>query len=152
MEIRDLIKPAVVITEDASFKDAIALMVHKQTNSLLVVNDDGILTGEVTVPDLFDAIVPLNVDGDSVEALLGTETLFAKAVTDASDTLVSEFMTADFESVFVDDSLLTIASTAIAHTTAHIPITDHENRPIGVISRRGLKHILAQYLGIHDNA
>jgi CBS domain-containing protein len=46
--------------------------------------------------------------------------------------------------------LITIAGTAIAHQTAHIPIVDHDNHPIGVISRRGLKHILAKYLGIKD--
>ncbi len=150
MEIRDLTKEATLINEHATFRDAIALMVTKQTNSLLVIDDDGVLVGEVKVPDLLDAIVPMSLDPEDVEKTLGDEKAFAKAVQDAGDTEVQDFMTVDIQPVHVDDSLITIAGTAIAHQTAHIPIVDHDNHPIGVISRRGLKHILAGYLGIKD--
>ena len=151
MEIRDITKEAVLISEDATFRDAIALMMKKQTNSLLVVGEGGALVGEVNVPDLLDAIVPTNLDGDHVMKRLGTEELFEIAVKDASEKEVRDFMNTDFQSVHVDDSLITIAGIAIAHQTAHIPIVDHDDRPIGVISRRGLKHILAKYLGIKDS-
>jgi CBS domain-containing protein len=150
-EIRNLTKEAVLISEDSSFRDAIELMVKKQTNSLLVVDGEGRLIGEVNVSDLLDAIVPLDVDGDHIDAILGTEAAFGKAAKEAEDKAVSEFMQVDIQSVFVDDTLLTIAATAIAHQTAHIPIVDHENHPLGVISRRALKHILAKYLGIKDS-
>ncbi len=151
MEIRDITKEAVLVGEDATFHDAIALMVKKQTNSLLVVGEGGVLTGEVNVSDLLDAIVPNDLDGDHVMTRLGTEDLFEMAVRDAKNKEVQEFMNRDIPSVRVDDSLITIAGTAISHQTAHIPVVDHEDRPIGVISRRGLKHILAKYLGIKDN-
>lgn len=151
MEIRDLTKEAVLISEDSTFQDALALMVKKQTNSLLVIDEDGILSGEVTVSDLLDAIVPLNLDGDSIQEKLGTEEAFGTAVRDAEEIQVRDFMTVDIQAVHVDDSLINIAGIAIAHKTAHIPIVDHDNRPIGVISRRGLKHILAQYIGIKDS-
>ncbi len=151
MEIRDITKEAVLISEDATFRDAIALMMKKQTNSLLVVGENGVLTGEVRVSDLLDAIVPTNLDGDHVISQLGTEELFEMAVKDASEKEVRDFMNTDFQSVHVDDSLITIAGIAIAHQTSHIPIVDHDDRPIGVISRRGLKHILAKYLGIKDS-
>ena len=151
MEIRDLTKEAVLISEDSSFHDAIALMVTKQTNSLLVINEDGELTGEVNVSDLFDAIIPDYIEPEEVLGNLETEAGFKKAVQDAIDKPVSEFMTAGVQTVHVDDSLLSIASVAIGHETQHIPIVDHDNHPIGVISRRGLKHILAGYLGIKDS-
>ena len=151
MEIRDITKEAVLIGEDATFHDAIALMVKKQTNSLLVVGENGALSGEVNVSDLLDAIVPEDMDGDHVMKQLGTEDLFEMAVRDTAHKEVRDFMNTDIPSVRVDDSLITIAGTAISHQTAHIPVVDHEDRPIGVISRRGLKHILAKYLNIKDN-
>lgn len=151
MEIRDLTKEAVLISEDSTFRDALALMVSKQTNSLLVINEDGELSGEVYVSDLLDAVVPISLDADQVETTLGAEEEFGKAVKNAADMEVRDFMTVDIQSVQVDDPLITIAATAIAHQTAHIPIVDHDNHPIGVISRRGLKHILAGYLGIKDS-
>lgn len=148
MDIRKLAKQAVTIGERGTFRDAIKLMIEKQTNSLLAVNDDGVLIGEVKMSELLNAIVPENLDGDMVEELLGTEEKFKEAVKNAQDIEVKEFMTRDVQSVHVDDELITIAGTAIAHDTAHIPIVDHDNKPIGIISRRGIKHILAKYLDI----
>ena len=151
MELRDITREAIVIREDASFKDAITRMVREQTNSLLVVNENGELSGEIGVSDLLDAIVPLSMDGDSVLSSLGTEKEFADAVKNASDILVSDFMNADIQSVPVGDSLICISAIAITHGSARIPVVDQENRPIGVISRRGLKHILAKFLGIKED-
>ena len=151
MEIRDLTKEAVLIGEDATFRDAIELMVRKQTNSLLVVDDEGRLVGEIGMSDLLNATVPEYLEPEKVLEQLSTEQGFGDAVQNATFKEVKDFMTVDFEPVFVDDTLLAIAGTAIAHGTQHIPIVDHDNRPIGIISRRGLKHILAKYLNIHDN-
>ena len=92
MELRDITREAIVIREDASFKDAITRMVREQTNSLLVVNENGELSGEIGVSDLLDAIVPLSMDGDSILSSLGTEKEFAEAVKNAYDILVSDYM------------------------------------------------------------
>lgn len=151
MEIRDLAKEAVLISEEASLREAVEIMVRKQTNSLLAVNEEGMLVGVVNVSDLFDAIVPRYIDGDKIENAFKDDAAFQEAVLEAEDTAVSDFMNTDFEAVHTDDSLLTIAATAIAHQTAHLPVVDHDERPIGFISRRGLKHILAKYLNIKDN-
>lgn len=150
MEIRDLAKEAVIVSEDSTFRDAISVMMTKHTNTLLVVDEDGRLVGELGMSDFLNAIVPDLMDTDEMLEKLNTETGFAKAVKDAAERAVSEFMEVDIQPIHVDDTLLSIASTAIAHDTQHIPIVDHDNHPIGVISRRGLKHIIAKYLDIED--
>ena len=151
MEIRDLTKEAVLISEESTFRDAVALMISKQTNSLLVIDEDGKLSGEVSVSDLLNATIPEYVEPEMLLEKMSTEEGFGSAIKNASEKEVREFMSVDFEPVHVDDSLLTIASMAIAHGSQHIPIIDHDGRPIGIISRRGLKHILAKYLEIPDN-
>ncbi len=150
MEIRDITKEAVIISEDSTFRDAISLMITKQTNSLLVIDEEGKLSGEIGVSDLLDAIVPDYLDPENVLDELSTEEGFAKAVKNAELKSVRDFMMVDFQAVHVDDSLLAIAGIAIAHGSQQIPIVDQDDRPIGVISRRGLKHILAKYLDIHE--
>jgi len=150
MEIRDLAKEAVVINEESTFRDALALMVTKQTNSLLVIDEDGKLSGEIGVSDLLNATIPTELEPEDVLENLNSEEGFGEAVQIAADKLVKDFMSIDIQPVHVDDTLLTIASTAIAHGTQHIPVVDHDGQPIGVISRRGLKHILAKYLNIED--
>lgn len=151
MELKDIIKEAVIVSEDTSFNDALKAMVNQQTNSLLVINSDGELSGEVSVSDLLDAIVPEYLDGDSIAADFATEEMFEEAVKAASQKLVSEFMSVDLDPVKTDDGLMAVAAIAIARGQARIPVVDNENRPIGVISRRGLKHILAQFLNITDS-
>lgn len=151
MEIRDLAKEAVVISEDSTFREAISLMVSRETNNILVVDEDGKLSGEISVSDLMNAIVPDHLEPDEVLDELATEKGFANAVKEASEKPVLDFMSADFEAVHVDDNLITIAGTALAHSTESIPVVDQDDHPIGVISRKGLKHILAKYLGIKDS-
>ncbi len=150
MEIRDLAKEAVVISEDSTFRDAISLMVSNETNNLLVVDEEGKLTGEISVSDLLNAIVPDYLEPDKVLEELSTEEGFGAAVKAASEKEVRDFMSVDFEAVHMDDTLLTIAGTALTHSTESIPVVDEDNNPIGMIARKGLKRILAEYLGITE--
>lgn len=152
MKLEDITKAAVIVSEDATFKDAVSIMVAEQTNSLLVTGEDGTLVGEVGVSDLLDAVVPEYLGGDNIAAHFATEDMFQEAVRDASLKPVSEFMATDMESVRTNDNLMAVAAVAIATRRARIPVVDSEDRPIGVISRRGLKHILAHTLGIPDSA
>lgn len=152
MEVRDIVKEAVTISEDTTFREALLAMINGKTNTLLVVNDEGELTGEVTVADLLDAIVPEYLDGDSIAANFATEEMFAEAVKEAESRPVSLFMSSDFNAVEMNDGLMAVAATAIANQRARIPVIDKENHPVGIISRQGLKHIIAKFLGIKDSA
>mgnify|MGYP001265259898 CR=1 FL=1 len=151
MEVKDIMKPAVTISEEVSFRDALQKMVTEKTNTLLVVNKEGELTGEICVSDLLDAIVPDYLDGDSIAANFATEEMFESAVSDAEEKQVSFFMSTDMSPVTVNDGLMAVAATAITNRSMRIPVVDEDNRPLGVVSRRGLKHILAKFLNISDS-
>ncbi|MFT5849413.1 MAG: CBS domain-containing protein [Patiriisocius sp.] len=146
MELKDIIKEAIVISENATFGEALDTMLTKQANSLLVVDEEGKLSGEITVTDLLDGIIPPMLDGDDAMEKLSDEAQFAEAVHDAKETLIFEFMSLDFSTVRPDDTLMDVAATAIGHQRARIPVVDHSDRPVGIISRRGLKQILGKYL------
>jgi CBS domain-containing protein len=150
MEIQDIIKDARIITEDTTFAEALELMVRTHTNSLLVVDESGKLSGEVSVADLFDAIIPFDVDGDSVLEHFSSEEQIIEAIKKAKDTPVDMFMSVDLDAMHPDEGLLQIAATAIANQRSRIPVVDHEDRPIGIISRQGLKRILGSYLKIKE--
>jgi CBS domain-containing protein len=152
MEIQDIIKDVPVITEDTTFREAVSVMVREQTNSLLVVDEAGKLSGEVSVSDLMDAIVPEYLDGDSIAAHFATATMFEEAIQDATDKGVSDFMTTEVFPVELDAGMMSVAATAIANQRARIPVVDEEGHPVGIISRRGLKHLIAEQLGISDSA
>ena len=147
MQAKDITKPAVVISEEATLREAIERMNKEYTNTLLVVGEGGVLTGEVSVSDLLDAVIPDTMSGDDVIEHFTDEEKFVAAVKAAADRPVYEFMIRDFTSVTADDQLITIAANAIGFQRARIAVVDKDNRPIGIISRQGLKQILARFLG-----
>lgn len=150
MELKDIIKESVTISEEASFKDAISLMITEKTNSLLVTDNNGILTGEVSVTDLLDAIVPDYLNGDSVAAHFASTEMFETATKDTQEKMVKLFMSTKIAPVKLTDGIMAVASNAIAHKSARIPVVDADGKPVGIISRRGLKHIIGDALNISD--
>jgi CBS domain-containing protein len=146
MQLKDITKEAFIISENATFGEALMLMLNNHTNTLLVTDNEGLLSGEVGVSDLFDGIIPFSYDGDEALAHLQDEAIFSKTVKQARETAVFEFMNSDYTTVYPDDSIMDVAAIAITHQRARIPVVDHDNRPIGIISRQGLKQILGQYL------
>lgn len=146
MKAKDITKPAVCIHEDASLREAVSRMIHDQTNTLLVVGEGGVLTGEVSVSDLLDAVIPDTLTGDEVLEYFASEESFIAAAQDAAERPVHDFMTQDFTAVSPEDELITIAANAIGFQRARIAVVDNDNRPIGIISRQGLKQILAKFL------
>ncbi len=151
MELKDIIKEPVIISADASFKEAVSLMVTKKTNVLLITNDEGKLIGVTSVTDLLDAVVPEYLDGDSTAAHFATEDMFKAAVTETQNKSVSDFMSSELTTVTEKESLMAVAVTAIANKRLRIPVIDEEGRPVGIVSRQGLKHIIAEQLDIEDS-
>lgn len=150
MDKTQIIKPASLIGEEDTFFDAINKMVAEQTNSLLVVDESGVLVGEISVTDLLDAIVPEYLDGDSIAAHFASEEMFEEAIQDTRDKEVRYFMDGNVISVTEDEGMMAIAAAAIGTQKARIPVVDTSGRPVGIISRRGLKHIIAHSLGIKE--
>lgn len=150
MDIKSISKEPAIISEEATFSEALDRMLIEHTNTLLVTNSEGILTGEVSVSDLFDAVVPPTYNGDEATTLLNEESEFKTAVQAASDNLVQDFMNSDFRSVTPDTTFIEVASVAIAEGKARMPVVDHEGRPIGMISRQGLKKILGTFMHEKD--
>lgn len=142
MEIKDITKEAVIIADTATFTEALAVMDSNKTNTLLVTGETGELVGEVTVSDILEAIVPETLDGDQVMSHLSTDSGIRDAILLAAEKPVSEFMSVDFTALEMHDTMISVIATAIAHGRASIPVVDADNRPIGIVSRRGLKQII----------
>lgn len=145
MKVKDIVKPAVIVTESDTFETALKAMTAQKTNTLLVTNEEGFLTGEVTVVDLLEAIVPDTLDGNEVMEHFSSDDSFRASIEIAKDMPVSEFMSFDYTALELKDDLMEIIATAIAHQRARIPVVDKDHRPVGIISRQGLKQILNKF-------
>lgn len=146
MQVKDIVKPAVIINETDTFADALKAMMTQHTNTLLVVDEDGKLSGEVTVTDLLSAIVPDTLNGNEVVEHFSTDNAFIASIEVVKDLPVSEFMSYDYSPLTLKDNLMSIIATAIANERARIPVVDEDEHPIGIISRQGLRQILDKFM------
>ncbi|MCA9359334.1 CBS domain-containing protein [Candidatus Kaiserbacteria bacterium] len=148
MKVKDIVKPAVIVSESDTFESALKAMIAQKTNTLLVVDEEGKLSGEVTTIDLLDAIVPDTLNGNQVMEHFASDEAFAASIEIAKDIPISELMSLDYSPLELSDDLISIVATAISNQRARIPVVDKDQRPIGIISRQGLKQILGKFLGI----
>jgi CBS domain-containing protein len=146
MQAKDIVKPAVIVAETDTFETALRAMMTQHTNTLLVTDEEGKLCGEVTVADLLDAVVPTTLDGNEVMDHFENDEAFAASIEVAKDLPVADFMSYDFTALTLNDDLLSIVATAIAHQRARIPVVDDNEHPVGIISRQGLKQILYKFM------
>ena len=95
--------------------------------------------------DILEAIIPDNLDGDQVMEQLYSDEGLRGAVKTAFEKPVIEFMSMDFTALNMDDNMINVIATAIANNRSSIPVVDGDNRPVGIVSRRGLKQIIRKF-------
>lgn len=144
--LESIMRPASIIDDQASVRDALERMNKEKANELLVVDEDGVLVGEVSVSDLLGAAVPPELDGDDAMSHLMDEDAFTNAIKEAADRPVTDCMSSGVESIRMDARLIDVAATAISMGQARIPVVDNDDRPVGIISRQGLRHILSVFM------
>lgn len=145
MDIKAIVKDAAVIADSMTFEEALNALESNKTNTLLVTGDSGELVGEVTVADLLQAMIPDTLNGDEIMAQFSSDEGLRAGIKDALLKPVSEFMSQDFTAVTPDENMMSVFANALTHSRTRIPVVDHDNRPIGIISRTGLKHILKKF-------
>jgi CBS domain-containing protein len=146
MEVHDVVRPATVVPETITFTEALAAMDEGKTNTLLATDESGRLTGELTIVDLLSAIVPDTLSGDEVMTHFKDDIAIRASVHAVRDLPISEFMSRDFTTLRPDDSFITVIGNAIAYGRARLPVVDHDSKPIGIISRQGIKQVIEKYL------
>lgn len=145
MDIKSITKAAVIINENATFAEALWVMDTNKTNTLLVTDSNGELSGEVIMTDILEAIIPETLNGDEVISHLSNDEGLRKAIKSAAEKPVHEFMSREFTALEMNDNMLSVIATAIAHNRSSIPVVNIDNQPVGIISRRGLKDIIRKF-------
>ena len=148
IKVKDIMMDPILIQEDSTFFDALKLMMERKVNTLLVVDSEGVLVGEVSVVNLLEAIVPDFVEEDTIAAHYMSQATFEQEIEEAKDVPVSKFVNKNRESVEENASLMEVAVVAMDMSQARVPVVNKDKKPVGVVTRRGLKKIVAAHLGI----
>lgn len=148
MVVKDIMREPVVVKDTATFIEVLETMICKETNSVLVTDDEGVMVGEVGALSLIREVVPDYLEKDAVAAHFATEEIFWDDVDSARDVPVSKFIYKDIQSIHEEGSLMKAAVVALAHGQSRIPVLDKDNKPVGVLTRTELKKVIGEHFGI----
>lgn len=137
MKISEIMStPVVTVTPDATFKDALELLVERGISGLPVVTDDDHLVGIVTEADL----IPKEAYQRSrrraldvlVELVRGGPSLWTKS----EATTVDQLMTRRPHVAVDDEDVRAVARRMSEHGIKRLPVVDAFGRVVGIVSRR----------------
>lgn len=153
MKVKEFIRHSIItISKDASFREALEVMVKNKTNGLVVVNEKQRVVGTIDSFNLIDEMVPEYLSADPTLAQLATDTVFHKALSDILSKPVGEMME-NTEGICVheDDSMIYAATLASKYNFRYIPVIDDDcDEVVGLISRTDIKRAMAALLSIED--
>ena len=140
-------KEPVIISEDASFADAVKTMAENSANFLLVVDSHGKLMGEIDVVTLMRRAIPEYLEDEKATAHFTTDALFSNCIEDVKDVLVKDFMLKFAKVITPKTSMMEAAIIVTEGRQTKIPVLDENLKPIGVFTRSSLKKVIAAELG-----
>lgn len=147
--VKDYMREDVIdIKETSSLKDAVASMVQKKTNALVVTDDDRHVTGIITSWGIIESIVPDYLEEDKHLAAFEAGHIFAKRVNQLADTPVKELMSTNVHVIQPDDSLMHTATQISQFHIRQLPVVNKEGILVGYINHTDIKHAIADVLEI----
>jgi CBS domain-containing protein len=146
--VREIMRDVHTISADVSFKEALREMICKKTNSLVVVNEEGVFEGLVNARVFIEYAIPPYISNDEIAAHYANEELFREAVNQVADKPLRELIEKDIETIGADESLMKAAVIATKNRQIRIPVLDEEKKPIGLLTRTELKQLIGTFLEI----
>lgn len=146
--IEDVMRQPVTISEDTNLRTVLELMIEQKSNSILVLDSNGKLKGEVNVLALIRAVLPEYIEEDDSAAHFATEEILIEDIHQVASMPVIDFMKTELNTLSRTSTFMDAAVIAIASDQGRIPIVDDAGHPIGVVTRTEIKQIIGSYLGI----
>ena len=148
MNIKKYMKLPILINQNASFEDALKIMISENTNSLLVVDNGDKLVWGIDVVSLVKAIIPKYIDSEKHTAHFTTDSLFRNCINDAKSLNIKDFMMVFTKVITPHTSMMEAAMMVTEWRQSKIPVLDEQLQPIWIITRWSLKKVLWFELGI----
>ncbi|MDE2167298.1 MAG: CBS domain-containing protein [Alphaproteobacteria bacterium] len=119
-------KKLVTLQQDAPFIEAAKLLANKEANLVIICDRDGLIAGVVAKTDIVREICEFRGFGSKIS--------------------ISTAMTREIVSCRPRDFLVDVWSNMKSHGLKHIPIVDHDSRPIGLAIARDVLGLLIEDL------
>ncbi len=148
--VADYMKTNVIsLPPTASMHEALALMIDKHTNGLVITDDTSKVVGILSSWDIIQFIVPDYLEADKHLASFEAGEVFAKRVTDLKDRPVSEFMSKQVHTCQAEHALMEAATMLSEFRIRQLPVVNANGALIGYINRTDIKRAMGDVLGLN---
>jgi CBS domain-containing protein len=148
VRVKDIMRDAHLISADVTYRDALTEMICKKTNSLVVVDDEGLFVGMINAGTLIEHAIPTYMNSDEIAAHYASEEMFRDAIAKVADMPITEFMKDRIVTITENESLMKAAIIATKNHQIRIPVLDDNKKPIGILTRTELKQVVGVLLGV----
>lgn len=144
MKIKDIMRtPVISVNENASLREAAALLSSSRVNGLPVVNSAGDMVGIITEHDIIKTLMPSYQDILTSDAAVLSADLMESHVYHVRDRSVGSLMTKQVVTLQEGDTLLKAASAMILKRVKMLPVV-RGTKPVGIVSRIDIVNALMQ--------
>ncbi len=143
--IKDIFhKNPVTITTSLTVKEALVEILNKKINGLIVTDDSGKkVKGVLSVQDIAGATIPRQFRKNiGMAAGMYKKGFFHEMCAEIEDLPVTKIMRTDFESVSLDDNIMTITAEFLLGDLYIVPVIE-KGELVGVVTRSEIKKALA---------
>lgn len=137
----------VTVHADATVRDAVRLMIERDTNGLVVVDDAGKVEGILSSWDIIEHIVPDYLEDDKHLATFESGAVFEERVQEVSNDPLADFMSKHVHTVRPDHSLMAAATLLSEFKIRQLPVVDEAGVVVGYLNRTDVKRAIGDILG-----
>lgn len=135
--VKDIMtKDVVCLGTEATIHEALDLMVENRVAALPVVDARDRCVGIITTTDLIDLTRDVDDDIRHLDVVnpVSNRFIIQNLIRSLGDESVQSFMTESVETVNLDTTLARAAREMLRNRVHHLPVTDDDQRLIGIIS------------------
>ena len=143
MKIVDIMKPVHTIHPDATLAQAVEMMVCRDINLLIIIDDTQNLLWCIDIVTLMKAITPEYIwNRDMSVANFVNEEMFTEFIEKNKTIPVKNFMLETPKSIKITSSVMEAAIKVTEWRQSRILVLDEYQHPIGMVSSQEIKHFI----------
>lgn len=138
------------LPKDATFADAVKVMLDNKTNGVVVVDKKRKVAGILSSWDLIEYVVPDYLEADKHLATFESADVFAKRVKEVADHPIKKFMSTHVHATKPEHSIMEAATLLSEFRIRQLPVVDDDGVLVGYINRTDIKRAIGEVLGLSD--
>lgn len=131
------------VSSSATIEEVIDLLIKNDINGLIVVNDNGVVKGVVSLQDIAAATIPRQFKNNiRMAAAMYKKGFFTEMCQGLMHKTVTTVMRKEFVAVGLEDNIMAVTADFLKNDLYIVPVIE-DKKLLGVVTRTEIKHAIA---------